>query len=208
MAGALIAGERHGFGRGRRAAGSSRPLSTPTRHVEQRARPPHTEACGTSFMRLISSSVGPGATRTSARRDRSPRPWRRWRAARSARPAPAARARAEARNVCCSRSSQRREARVGRRIGRTRVAALQLVRGAGLGDLRRHLPARHREARPAPLTGRATASANRNLPRAADTRAPGSASSGCRCSRAPTRTASSAACSSASPGQMLASSKA
>ena len=44
---------------------SASPLSTPTRQVEQRARPPHTEACGTSFMRLISSSVGPDGTRTT-----------------------------------------------------------------------------------------------------------------------------------------------
>ena len=43
---------------------SASPLSTPTRQVEQRARPPHTEACGTSLMRLISSSVGPSGTRT------------------------------------------------------------------------------------------------------------------------------------------------
>ena len=35
-----------------------------TRQVEQRARPPHTEACGMRFMRLISSSVGPNGTRT------------------------------------------------------------------------------------------------------------------------------------------------
>ena len=44
---------------------SASPLSTPTRQVEQRARPPHTEACGTSLMRLISSSVGPKGTRTT-----------------------------------------------------------------------------------------------------------------------------------------------
>ncbi len=45
------------------AAGSALPpLSMRTRQVEQRARPPHTEACGTFIMRLISSSVGPGGT--------------------------------------------------------------------------------------------------------------------------------------------------
>ena len=35
-----------------------------TRQVEQRARPPQTDACGILFMRLISSSVGPNGTRT------------------------------------------------------------------------------------------------------------------------------------------------
>ena len=35
-----------------------------TRQVEQRARPPHTEACGMLCMRLISSSVGPCGTCT------------------------------------------------------------------------------------------------------------------------------------------------
>ena len=35
-----------------------------TRQVEQRARPPQTAACGMLCMRLISSSVGPGGTRT------------------------------------------------------------------------------------------------------------------------------------------------
>ena len=37
----------------------SSPASILTRHVEQRARPPQTDACATPFMRLISRSVGP-----------------------------------------------------------------------------------------------------------------------------------------------------
>ena len=51
------------------------PVSTPTRQVEQRARPPHTEACGTLLMRLISSSVGPRwHPHDRAAACRSPRP--------------------------------------------------------------------------------------------------------------------------------------
>jgi hypothetical protein len=38
------------------------PCSMRTRHVEQRARPPQTDACGTLAARLISSSVGPSGT--------------------------------------------------------------------------------------------------------------------------------------------------
>ena len=38
------------------------PRSMRTRQVEQRARPPQTEACGTLAARLISSSVGPSGT--------------------------------------------------------------------------------------------------------------------------------------------------
>ena len=41
---------------------SSSPLSTRTRHVEHRARPPHTDACGTLLRRLISSQSRPKFT--------------------------------------------------------------------------------------------------------------------------------------------------
>ena len=43
---------------------ANEPRSMRTRQVEQRARPPQTEACGTPFIRLISRSVGPCGTLT------------------------------------------------------------------------------------------------------------------------------------------------
>ena len=135
--------ERHGFGAARRRR-SARPLSTPTRQVEQRARPPHTEACGTSLMRLISSSVGPGgpAPRSAAIGDLDlgaggaahARTSRHQRASAS-----------NARNARRSRSCSVARRAAGRCIGRAR-GGLQLVPGPRRPIRAATSPARHREA--------------------------------------------------------------
>ena len=43
------------------AGSRSSPLVTSTRQVVQRARPPHTEACGMRFSRSVSSTVAPAS---------------------------------------------------------------------------------------------------------------------------------------------------
>ena len=84
-------------------------------------------------------------------------------------------------------------------VGRAR-GGLQPAPCAGLGNLRRHLPAGHREAGQRRHRQR---DRQREQQRAhlRDTRAPGSASSGCRCSRAPTRTAAAAAAPARAPAR-------
>ena len=46
------------------AGSASRPLVTSTRQVVQRARPPHTAACGMPCSRSVSSTVAPGSIGT------------------------------------------------------------------------------------------------------------------------------------------------
>ena len=48
------------------AGSASRPLVTSTRQVVQRARPPHTAACGMPCSRSVSSTVAPGMQRNGA----------------------------------------------------------------------------------------------------------------------------------------------
>ena len=57
---------RSSVARSSRSAGgqTSSPAVTRTRQVEQRARPPHIEACGMWKLRLASSTVQPRGTRT------------------------------------------------------------------------------------------------------------------------------------------------